>query len=65
MSYHAGYALIQIEPFPRARIMKICYNILADIRNGIHEEYLFRILVEERTKFIMEIVDEEDDVQNL
>lgn len=45
--------------------MKICYNILADIRNGIPEDYLFRILVEERTKFIMEIVDEEDDVQNL
>jgi len=27
MSY-IGYALLQIEPFPRGRIMKICYNIL-------------------------------------
>ncbi len=57
--------MIQIEPFPRARIMKICYNILADIRKDIPEDYIFRILIEERTKFIMEVVDREDDTHSL
>lgn len=45
--------------------MKICYNILADIRKDIPEDYIFRILIEERTKFIMEVVDREDDTHSL
>lgn len=49
--------MVQIEPFPRARIMKICYNTLAEVRKGIPEDYIFRILIEEKTKFIMDIVD--------
>lgn len=57
--------MIQIEPFPRARIMKICYNILADIKKDIPEDYIFRILIEEKTKFIMETVDRIDDVESL
>lgn len=57
--------MVQIEPFPRARIMKICYNILADIKKGLPEDYFFRIYTEEKIKFIMEIVDREEDVQVL
>ena len=40
---NSGYALIEIEPFPRARIMKICYNLLADLKKEIPEDDIFRI----------------------
>ena len=57
--------MVQIEPFPRARIMKICYNILADVKKGIPEASGFRILTEEKMKYIMNIVDKEEDPQQL
>lgn len=28
----SGYALLEVEPMPRAKIMKICYNILDKIK---------------------------------
>lgn len=57
--------MVQIEPFPRARIMKICYNILADVKKGIPEDSGFRILTEEKMKYIMNVVDKEEDPQQL
>lgn len=57
--------MVQIEPFPRARIMKIAYNVLEQVRIGIPEDYMGRILIEEKFKWIMEIVDKEDDVQKI
>lgn len=39
--------MLQIEPFPRARIMKICYNILEQCKvGGIPENYPDRIFLE-------------------
>ena len=45
--------------------MKICYHILAEIKKGIPEDFVFRILVEEKTKYIMKLVDEEEDIEKL
>lgn len=63
--HKTGYAMVQIEPFPRARIMKICYNILADVKREIPEDATYRILTEEKMKYIMNIVDKEEDPQQL
>jgi hypothetical protein len=52
-SIYSGYALLQIEPFPRARIMKIGYNVLQELRKGIPEDFVERIYLEERTKYMM------------
>ena len=49
--------MVQIEPFPRGRILKVCYNILAQLKNDIPEDYIFRVLLEEKIKWIMETVD--------
>jgi hypothetical protein len=45
--------LLQIEPFPRARIMKLGYKILEEVRIDIPEDYPDRIFLEERTKYVM------------
>lgn len=62
-SNEKGYAMLQIEPFPRARIMKICYNFLEQVKIGIPEDWVDRIYFEERTKYVMEITDKIEDVQ--
>lgn len=51
--------MVQIEPFPRARIMKICYHILTEVKKGIPEDFIMRIYIEEKTKYVMKVVDEE------
>jgi NADH dehydrogenase (ubiquinone) 1 alpha subcomplex subunit 5 len=53
---------MEIEPFPRARIMKICYHILERIRQ-IPEEAMYRQYTEEKAKCIMTVVDETEDIQ--
>lgn len=45
--------------------MRIAYNILADIKKGIPENAIYRILTEEKIKYIMNIVDKEEDIQRL
>lgn len=57
--------MVQIEPFPRARIMKIAYNVLEQVKIDIPEDFIGRILLEEKFKWIMEIVDKEEDVQKI
>jgi NADH dehydrogenase (ubiquinone) 1 alpha subcomplex subunit 5 len=54
--WYVGFALMEIEPFPRARIMRICYNILEKMQE-IPEEAMYRMYTEEKIKFIMKIVD--------
>lgn len=45
--------------------MKLCYHILAEVKKGIPEDFVFRILTEEKFKYIMKLVDEEEDVEKL
>lgn len=42
--------------------MKICYHILTEVKKGIPEDFIFRVLLEEKTKFVMNIVDKQDDL---
>ena len=44
-----GYALLDVEPFPRAKIMKLCYNILEKVK-CCPEDAMYRIYTEEKVK---------------
>ena len=59
-----GYALLDVEPMPRAKIMKICYNVLDKIKK-IPEEAMYRIYTEEKLKYIMKLTDEIEDIRTL
>lgn len=60
-----GYAFVEIEPFPRAKIMKTCYHIMEQLSIGFPVDSIYRIYNEERTKYFMKIVDETTDVEVL
>ena len=45
-----GYALLDVEPFPRTKIMKLCYNILEKVKCW-PEDAMYRIYTEEKVKF--------------
>jgi len=64
IKYATGYALLDIEPMPRARIMKLCY-ILMDRLKEIPEDAMFRIYSEEKFKYIMRHTDETEDIRTL
>lgn len=64
LKYQTGYAFLDVEPMPRARIMKLCYAILEKIRI-IPETALYRVYTEEKLKYIMRLVDEIEDVKQL
>lgn len=60
----SGYALLDLEPMPRAKIMKICYTLLDRLKE-IPEKALYRIYTEEKVKYIMRLTDEIDDIRRL
>jgi NADH dehydrogenase (ubiquinone) 1 alpha subcomplex subunit 5 len=41
-----GYAYLDVEPMPRARIMKVCYIILDKLAKEIPENVLYRFASE-------------------
>lgn len=45
--------------------MKTCYHILEQLTIGFPEDCLYRIFNEEKTKYLMKIVDETTDVEEL
>lgn len=60
----SGYALLDLEPMPRAKIMKICYTLLEKMKE-IPEKALYRIYTEEKVKYIMRLTDEIEDIRRL
>jgi NADH dehydrogenase (ubiquinone) 1 alpha subcomplex subunit 5 len=42
IKFTTGYAFLDVEPMPRARIMKICYIILDKLHKEIPEHALYR-----------------------
>jgi hypothetical protein len=55
VKYSSGYAGIQIEPFPRLKIMEIGRFLLHNVAQGIPEDALQRIYIEEYVKHVMEL----------
>lgn len=64
LKYSTGYALLDVEPMPRAKIMKISYNILQKLKD-VPETAMYRIYTEEKVKYIMKLTDEIDDIRQL
>ena len=64
IKYATGYALLDVEPMPRAKIMKLCYNILDKVKQT-PEDSMYRIYTEEKIKYVMKLTDEIEDVRQL
>eukprot|EP01017_Pseudomicrothorax_dubius_P023029 TRINITY_DN2474_c0_g2_i2.p1 TRINITY_DN2474_c0_g2~~TRINITY_DN2474_c0_g2_i2.p1 ORF type:complete len:214 (+),score=50.52 TRINITY_DN2474_c0_g2_i2:130-771(+) len=64
LKYASGYALLDIEPFPRSKIMKLCYLILDKIKD-IPEDAMYRLYQEEKIKYIMNLTDKTEDIREL
>jgi NADH dehydrogenase (ubiquinone) 1 alpha subcomplex subunit 5 len=59
-----GYAFLDVEPMPRARIMKLGYIMLEEIKK-VPENTNLRLWYEEKAKWVMETVDETEDIRQL
>ena len=59
-----GYSYLDVEPFPRARLMKLGYLILDRIK-GAPEDSNLRLWYEEYAKWMMEVVDQTESVVEL
>ena len=64
IKYTTGLARLDVEPFPRARIMKLCYEIL-ERQKEIPEESMERTYQDEKIRAIMKVTDETEDIQTL
>ena len=59
-----GIAYLDVEPFPRMKLMKLYYLILDEI-NRLPEAYAYRLLSRETTKYRMKIVDENEAIRDI
>ena len=48
---------MDVEPFPRMKLMKLYYMILAELKD-LPDEYGYKFLSQEMTRFRMKVVDE-------
>jgi NADH dehydrogenase (ubiquinone) 1 alpha subcomplex subunit 5 len=53
--------MLDVEPFPRQRIMKLCYMIMDKLKT-VPEEAMYRLYTEEKIKYIMKLTDEIEDI---
>ena len=52
-----GIAYIDVEPFPRMKLMKLYYLALQELKD-LPDNYGYKFLSQELTKFRMKVVDE-------
>ena len=57
-----GIAFLDVEPFPRMKLMKLYYLILQQIEL-LPKEYEYRLLAREMTHFRMKVVDENTSIK--
>lgn len=55
---------MDLEPFPRAKIMKLCYIILDKVK-AAPEDSMYRIYTEEKIKYIMRNTDANTSIRSL
>ena len=59
------YAFLDVEPFPRFKIMELSLFILESLKIDIPADAICRIYLEEMVKYTMEIVHKTEDVREL
>lgn len=65
IKYNSGYAFLDVDPFPRASIMKLCYAILDKLALHIPPHAMYRQYTEEQIKYIMNLTDQIHDIRRL
>ena len=59
-----GIAYLDVEPFPRMKLMKLYYLTLEEIKN-LPDEYGYKFLSRELTRFRMKVVDENKSIRDI
>ncbi len=54
VKYTTGFGTLEIEPFPRMKIMKICSHILNEIEIGIPDHAFYKVYTKEKMMWLME-----------
>lgn len=66
VKYATGYAFLDVDPFPRASVMKLCYAILDRLNSPrIPEDCMYRMYTEEMIKYFMNLTDQIEDIPKL
>ena len=59
-----GIAFLDVEPFPRMKLMKLYYLALQEIEK-LPDEYGYKILSREMTRFRMQVVDSTTSIRDI
>ena len=59
-----GFAFMDVEPFPRMKLMKLYYLILQEV-NKLPDEYGYKYYCREMTRYRMKVVDEHENVRDI
>ena len=59
-----GIAYLDVEPFPRMKLMKLYYLTLQEIKE-LPDEYSYKFMSRELTKYRMKIVDENRTIRDI
>jgi len=59
-----GIAFLDVEPFPRMKLMKIYYLTLQEIKE-LPDAYGYKVLAQELTRFRMKVVDETPSIRGI
>ena len=59
-----GFAFMDVEPFPRMKLMKLYYLILQEV-NKLPDEYGYKYYCREMTRYRMKVVDENENVRDI
>ena len=59
-----GFAFMDVEPFPRMKLMKLYYLILQEIAK-LPDEYGYKVYCREQTRYRMKIVDETENIREI
>ena len=59
-----GIAFLDVEPYPRMKLMKLYYLALAEI-DQLPDDYGYKFLAREMTRFRMKVVDEHTQIWDI
>merc|ERR1712060_236613 len=59
-----GLAFLDVEPFPRMKLMKLYYLILQEVQQ-LPEEYPYKYYAREQTRWRMKVVDENESIRKI
>jgi NADH dehydrogenase (ubiquinone) 1 alpha subcomplex subunit 5 len=64
LKYSTGMYMVDVEPFPRLKIMMLC-DIIMGLNKQLPDNFNFKHYIHEYIKFIMKIVDENESIVDI